>query len=106
MTGNRARPLNGHAKPVRGRRPAYLEPETGLDPAKPCVATRSPFVVVGPLTLNRIQGLTPRSLVTPRSLGQGLTPRSLGPAKPIRGRLPAYLKPETGLDPAKPSGLP
>src|SRR5208337_3686707 len=28
-------PLNGHAKPVRGRLPAYLKPETGLDPAKP-----------------------------------------------------------------------
>ena len=37
MTENRARPLNGHAKPVRGRLPAYLKPETGLDPAKPLV---------------------------------------------------------------------
>src|SRR5271157_522492 len=34
---------------------------------------------------------------------QASTPRSLsGPAKPVRGRRPTNLKPETGLDPAKP----
>jgi len=80
--------LSGPAKPVGGRRPTNLKPETGLDPAKPFVTPRSLlgltprsllsprslltprsllFVVAGSPTLNRKQGLTPRSL-TPRSL--------------------------------------
>src|SRR5271157_575377 len=38
---------------------------------------------------------------------QASTPGSLsGPAKPVRGRRPTNLKPETGLDPAKPSDRP
>ena len=105
--------------------PATLTPS--LDDRKqgppPSMAPRSPFVVVCRPTLNRKQGLTPRSLrptlnrkqgSTPRSLlhpAKPLTPRSLSdPAKPVglpkpeTGLDPREALSETGLDPAKPCG--
>ena len=74
--------------------PATLTPS--LDDRKqsppPRMAPRSPFVVVGRPTLNRKQGLTPRSLTDPAKPHAGLDP-----AKP-------HVTPRslTGLDPAKP----
>jgi len=61
--------------------PATLTPS--LDDRKqsppPRMAPRSPFVVVGPLTLNRIQGLTPRSLLA------RMTPSKASCKKPTSG---------------------
>jgi len=61
MTGNRARPLNGHAKPVRGRRPAYLEPDTGLDPRE--AFRRRKGANVHYLTVSQVNSILPVALL-------------------------------------------
>ena len=72
-------------------------PETGPDPGKPVVTPRSLFVVAGPPTLNRKQGLSPREAFHRKQTSTLGSPA--WPARSLFGGVagtPTF-KPETGL---------